>query len=65
MPLNFLFFARLKASLDTSRAFLPLIGNFIFKGCGLSVVLGELFRVLSQSINWFECLVGERERMGN
>ena len=56
-------FACLGASLDTSRAFLPLVGDFVFEGCGLSVVLGELFPVLSQSLNWFEGLVEERVRM--
>ena len=56
-------FTRLGASLDTSRAFLPFVGNFVFEDSGLGVTLGELFPVLSQSINWFEGLVGERERM--
>ena len=57
-------FACLGASLDTSCAFLPLVGNFVFKGCGLGVVLGELFPVLSQSVNWFRGLVvEERKRM--
>ena len=56
-------FAHLGASLDTSHAFLPLVGNFVFEGSGLGVAFGELFPVLSQSINWFEGLVGERERM--
>ena len=54
------FFARLGASLGTSRAFLPLVGNFVFEGSGLGVVLGELFLMLCQSINWFEGLVSER-----
>ena len=56
-------FAHLEASLDTSRAFLPLVENFVFEGSRLGVVLGELFSMLSQSINWFEGLVGKRERM--
>ena len=56
-------FARLGASLDTSSAFLPLIENFVFKGCGLGVVVGELFPVLSQSINWFGGLIEEMKRM--
>ena len=56
-------FARLGASLDTSNAFLPLIENFVFEGCGLRVVVGELFPVLSQSINWFGGLIEERKRM--
>ncbi|KAL0015932.1 hypothetical protein SO802_003001 [Lithocarpus litseifolius] len=33
------------------------------RGSGLNIALGELFPVLSQSINWFENLVGERVRM--
>ena len=57
------FFAHLGASLGTSRASLPLVGNFVFEGNGLGVVLGELFPVLCQSINRFEGLVSERERM--
>ena len=62
-PLVSFLFARLGASLDTSRAFLPFVGDFVFEGSGLGVALGELFPVLSQSINWFEGLVVERERM--
>ena len=62
-PLVSFLFARLGASLDTSSPFLPLIENFIFEGCGLGVVVGELFPMLSQSINWFRDLIKERERM--
>ena len=62
-PLVSFLFARLGASLDTSSPFLPLIENFIFEGCGLGVVVGELFPMLSQSINWFRDLIEERERM--
>ena len=62
-PLISFLFARLGAFLDTSSDFLPLIENFIFEGCGLGVVVGELFPVLSQSINWFGGLIGERKRM--
>ena len=57
------FFAHLGASLGTSRASLPLVGNFVFEGNGLGVVLGELFPVLCQSINRFEGLVSERENV--
>ena len=56
-------FACLGASSETSNAFLPLIENFIFEVCGLGVVVGELFHVLSQSINWFWGLIEERKRM--
>ena len=62
-PLVSFLFARLGASLDTSSPFLPLIENFIFEGCGLGVVMGELFPMLSQSIHWFRDLIEERERM--
>ena len=62
-PLVSFLFAHLGASLDTSSDFLPLIENFIFEGCGLGVVVGELFPVLSQSINWFGGLIEERKRM--
>ena len=36
------FFARLGAALGVSSDFFPLVGGYIFEGCGLSVVLGEL-----------------------
>ena len=36
------FFARLGATLGITGDFFPLVGDFIFEGCGLSVVLGEL-----------------------
>ena len=44
------FFARLGAAIGVSGDFLPLIGDFIFAGCGLSVVLGELSPILGQLI---------------
>ena len=54
------FFARLGAALGVSGDFLPLVGDFVFAGCGLSAALGELSPILSQSIAWFE---GETKRM--
>ena len=39
-PLVSFFFACLGATLGVSGDFLPLVGDFIFGGCGLSVVLG-------------------------
>ena len=54
------FFARLGVALGVSGDFLPLVRDFIFMGCGLSVVLGELSPILGQSIAWFE---GEMRRM--
>ena len=54
------FFACLWAALGVSSDFLPLVGDFIFAGCGLSVVLGELSPILGQSIAWFE---GKTKRM--
>ena len=62
LSISFLF-ARLRASLGTSCDFLLLVVDFVFEGSGLSVALGELFPVLSQSINWFEGLIGGRKRM--
>ena len=43
------FFARLKAALGVSDDFFPLAGDFIFTGCGLSLVIGELSLILGQS----------------
>ena len=54
------FFAHLGVALGVSGDFLPLVRDFIFMGCGLSVVLGELSPILGQSIAWFE---GETKRM--
>ena len=54
------FFARLGAALGVSGDFFPLIGDYLFDGCGLSVVLGELYPILVQSLAWFE---GETRRM--
>ena len=34
-------FAHLGASLDTSRDFFPLVGNFVFEGRGLGVARSE------------------------
>ena len=55
-----LFFARLGAALGVFSDFLPLVRDFIFAGCGLSLVIGELSSILGQSITWFE---GETRRM--
>ena len=38
----------------------PLIGDYLFEGSGLSVVLGELSPVLGRSLAWFE---GETRKM--
>ena len=54
------FFARLGAALGVSGDFLPLVRDFIFVGCGLSLVIGELSLILGQSLAWFE---GETRRM--
>ena len=54
------FFARLGAALGVFGDFLPLVGDFIFVGCGLSLVIGELSLILGQSLAWFE---GETRRM--
>ena len=54
------FFTRLGATLGVFSDFLPLVGDFIFAGCGLSLVIGELSPILGQSLAWFE---GETRRM--
>ena len=54
------FFARLGVALGVSGDFLPLVRDFVFTGCGLSVVIGELSPILGQSLAWFE---GETRRM--
>ena len=54
------FFACLGAALGVSGDFFPVVGDFIFVGCGLSLVIGELSPILGQSLSWFE---GETRRM--
>ena len=54
------FFAHLGAALGVSGDFLPFVVDFIFAGCGLSLVIGELSSILGQSLAWFE---GENRRM--
>ena len=54
------FFARLGVALSVFGDFLPLVGDFIFVGCGLNLVIGELSPILGQSLAWFE---GETRRM--
>ena len=54
------FFACLGAILGVFGDFVPLVGDFIFAGCGLSLVIGELSPILGQSLAWFE---GETRRM--
>ena len=54
------FFARLGAALGVSGDFLPLVRDFIFAGCGLSLFIGELSLILGQSLAWFK---GETGRM--
>ena len=55
-----LFFARLGPTLGIFGDFFPLVGDYIFEGCGLSAVLGELSPILGQSLAWLE---GETKRM--
>ena len=56
-------FVHLGASLGVSRAFLPLIEDFVFEGSSLSVALVDLVPLLCQSIDWFEGLMSERIAM--
>ena len=60
MPLSVFLFFRLGATLGVFGDFLPLVGDFIFVDCGLSLVIGELSPILGQSLAWFE---GETKRM--
>ena len=48
------FFAHLGAALGVSGDFFPLIGDYLFEGSGLSVVLGELSPISGRSLAWFE-----------
>ena len=48
------FFACLGAALGVSGDFLPFVGDFIFSGCSLSLVIGELSPILGQSLTWFK-----------
>ena len=48
------FFTRLGVALGVFGDFLPLVGDFVFAGCGLSVVIGELSPILGHSLAWFE-----------
>ena len=54
------FFACLGAALGVFSDFLPLVGDFIFVDCCLSLVIGELSSILGQSLAWFE---GETRKM--
>ena len=40
------FFARLRASLGASRAFFPLVENYVSEGSSLGMVLGDVFPLL-------------------
>ena len=51
------------ASLGASRAFFPLVENFVFEGSSLGIVLGDFLSLLCQSIDWFEGLVSEQREM--
>ena len=48
------FFARLGVALGVFEDFFPLIGDYLFEGSGLSVVLGELSPILGRSLALFE-----------
>ena len=59
-PFVSFFFACLGPALGVSGDFLPLVRDFIFAGCGLSLVIREFSPILGQSLAWFE---GETRRM--
>ena len=52
-------FVRLGGSLGV----FPHVENFVFEGNSLGVVLTELCPLLHQSLDWFEGLERERERL--
>ena len=54
MPLSVFLFFCLGATLGVFGDFLPLVGDFIFASCGLSLVIGEPSQILGQSLAWFE-----------
>ena len=59
MPLHFISFYALRASLGISHTFCHLVEGFVFGGSSLSVVLADLFPLLCQSVDWFKELVGD------
>ena len=59
MPFHFLSFCAFGGSLGV----FPHVENFVFEGNSLGVVLTELCPLLRQSLDWFEGLMRERERL--
>ena len=59
MPLHFLSFCAFGGFLGV----FPHVDNFVFEVNSLGVVLTELCPLLHQSLDWFEGLVKERERL--
>ena len=57
-PLVTFFFACLGAFIGCSSGLYPLIRDFTLGDNGLSLVLGELYLLLCESLSWFESVRG-------
>ena len=66
-PLDTFFFARLGAFISCSSGPYPSIRDFALGDSGLSLVLGELYPLLCESLSWFESVweVLRREKMNS
>ena len=60
------FFAHLRASLGSSSDQCPRVGDFVLGDTSLGLVLGDLYPLLRQSLDWFKTVWGalRGERMG-
>ena len=52
-PSDAFFFARLGASLGSLSSHCPRIGDFVLGDSGLGLMLGSLYPLLRQSLDWF------------
>ena len=61
------FFARLDMFIGFSSGHCPYVGNFALTNSSLSLVLGDLYPLLCQSLDWFKSVRGvlRRENMGS
>ena len=61
------FFARLGASFGFSGDHCPRVGDFIVMDSSLGLVLGDLYPLLRQSLDWFRTVLEtlREERMGS
>lgn len=61
------FFTRLGASLSSSGNYCPWVGDFALGDSSLGLVLGDLYPLLRQSLDWFRTVWENlmEERMGS